>query len=82
MLAEGATNKKNKDIMHQVIRQMVDIHTTLKIHIQYCADFKEEIGGEGREQTIGEELQGSVSAQCQSSEYLPVGLPIFHLQRS
>lgn len=27
---------------------MVDIHTTLKIHVQYCADFKEETGrGEG-----------------------------------
>lgn len=34
----------NQDIIHQVIRQMVDIYTTLKIHIQFCADFKEKMG--------------------------------------
>lgn len=51
---------------------MVDIHTTLKIHIRYCADLKEEIEGELKEQII--ELQGNISAQCQSSEYLPGGL--------
>lgn len=68
--------------MHRVIRQMADIHTTLKIHVQYCADFKEETGREERDQIIGKELQRSISAQCQASEYLPVGLPIFYLQRS
>lgn len=38
VLPEKATNKKNKDKTHQVIGQIVDTYTTLKIHIQYCAD--------------------------------------------
>lgn len=40
---------------------MVDIHTTLKIHIQYCADFKEKTGRGWKEKIIGKELQGSIS---------------------
>lgn len=41
---------------------MVDIYTTLKIHIQFCADFTEKNGGHSREK-MGKELQGSISVQ-------------------